>query len=645
MCGIAGIVSAQRTNIHAVRVMTDLMQYRGPDGEGSWTSDDGRCSLGHRRLAILDLSERGRQPMLDPELDLAITYNGEIYNYLELRDRLREMGHTFESDSDTEVLLRAYAQWGPDCLQELNGMFAFAIWDGRHRRLFCARDRFGEKPLYYAQTRDSVAFASEAKALARLKGVDLDIDPSVLASYLAEGSTRADANERTLVRGIHQLLPAHAMLVDVSKERAEILRVFRYWSVDVGARASYGSHESSEASAHFLELMRDSVRIRLRSDVPVGSCLSGGLDSSAVVCLIRELEPDADLRTFTGRFPNDPMDEGHYAKMVVDACRTDAYEVAPTPERFASEAERIYWHADFPIGGTSQFAQWCVFHLASRHGVTVLLDGQGSDEMLGGYGYDITASFLRQLWVQGQVRHWFRERAAAAREVPALFSWSRLLLNHPWLSPVRRLLRSGTGRPQMVLGDFFQEEVVRSAASDPLILAPEESAHDEHALSRILWTLSFRTMLSSLLRYGDRLSMAHSREVRLPFCDHRLAEFAFGLSPELLVGNGEVKQILRLAIENLVPPAIVTRPKQGFLPPQNGWVVGPLSDWIRDLADDPGPLDEHIDLRGVDRLVNEDAKTREREARTIWDLASLLAWSRYSLGPMQEAQKHSALAG
>ena len=622
--------------------MTDIQSYRGPDGEGLWRSHAGRCVLGHRRLALLALSERGHQPMLDPEAGLSITYNGEIYNFVELRDRLRGLGHSFRSETDTEVLLRAYAQWGSDCLAELNGMFAFAIWDARRGVLFCARDRFGEKPFLYADAGGAFAFASEAKALAILRDVDTEIDEGVLAAYAESGHTQIDASERTLLRGVRQLLPAHAMEVCISDDRTEIAQTWCYWSVDVEGRRGYGKDDGKRAAGELLELMTDSVRLRLRSDVPVGSCLSGGLDSSAVVWLVRRLEPGADLRTFTGRFPDDPLDEGHYAAMVVDACQTHAFEVAPTPERFAAEAARVYWHADFPIGGTSQFAQWCVFQLASENGVTVLLDGQGSDEQLGGYGNQITQEFLKQLWHQGERRAWFRERAGAARSNPMLFSWPRLLLARPELSTVRDWLRSHTGRSQVDRGNVFRADWLAAARLALPPTSPEEQVGDESALSRLLWTLSFRSMLSGLLRYGDRLSMAHSREVRLPFCDHRIAEFAFGLPPELLLGDGEVKRVLRGAIRGLVPEAIVTRPKQGFIPPQHSWLVGPLRDWIVEIADDPGPVGPLLNRERIANLAGADAETRRREVTGLWEMVNLLCWSRFSLARMQQSRRVSA---
>lgn len=646
MCGIAGILAASRANADAVRAMNEAQQHRGPDGAGLWISPDGAVALGHRRLAIVDLTEGGQQPMLLPERALVITYNGEIYNHVELRERLSGLGHAFRTTSDTEVLLAAYAEWGAECLAELNGMFAFAIWDERRRVLFCARDRFGEKPFYFARALDAFAFASEVAALALLQGVDLAIDEGVLATAAAEGMVWIDAHERTLLRGVRQLLPAHAMEVRVDGAAVEITRAWCYWSADVAARHAYGADDERTAARRLLDLLTDSVRLRLRSDVPVGSCLSGGLDSSAIVALIRRLEPTADLRTFTGRFPGDPLDEGRYAHLMINACRTTPAEVMPSPERFAHEAEDIYHHADFPIGGLSQFAQWCVFHLAKTRGVTVLLDGQGSDEQLGGYGSLIAVAYLHQLARERRPLAYLRERRAWAKSYPVLFSWPRLLLNETPMSRVRPLLRRVTGRATGALPDLFQRSFLEGAhaarPSRPLPLGDTGAEGDDHALSRMLWLLSFRAMLSGLLRFGDRLSMAHSREVRLPFCDHRIAEFLFALSPDLIVGRGEVKRVLRLALRGLVPDAIATRPKQGFVPPQQRWLLGPLQSWIHELAADPGPIGDVLDLRQINSLVHADEASRRRDIALVWESANLLAWSRYSLARMRHAPKLAA---
>jgi asparagine synthase (glutamine-hydrolysing) len=647
MCGIAGIIAGKAggyARLEAVLAMNEVQHHRGPDGDGSWLSPDGTVALGHRRLSIVDLSEGGKQPMALAGRRLIITFNGEIYNHVELRERLRGLGQRFETSSDTEVLLAAYAVWGSDCLHELNGMFAFALWDDERRVLFCARDRFGEKPFQYALTERFFAFASESKALALLEGVDLGIDDAVLAQGATRGMTWIDAHERTLLRGIRQLLPGHAMELRLDGDRPEITRLYCYWSADPSARRPYGDERPDEAARRLLDLLTDSVRLRLRADVPVGSCLSGGLDSSTIVALIRKLEPGADLRTFTGRFPGDPMDEGRYADMVVAASRTSPAEVEPSAERFEREVGELYRHAELPIGGMSQFAQWCVFHLAKTRGVTVLLDGQGSDEQLGGYGSTIISAFLAGLRAEHRPGAFLHERRAWAKSYPTFFSWPRLLLNETPLARLRPLLRSRTNRATLALPDLFDPRFLEAASADALPEPLPAEPGARHALSRTLWLLSFRTMLSSLLRFGDRLSMAHSREVRLPFCDHRIAEYLFALPPELLVGEGQVKRVLRLAIRGVVPEAIVGRPKQGFVPPQQNWLVGPLQGWIHGLAEDAGPLGAALDLGRIRSIVRADEPARRRDIELVWDSANLLAWGRYSLDPLRRSPKQPATA-
>ncbi len=350
---------------------------------------------------------------------------------------------------------------------------------------------------------------------------------------------------------------------------------------------------------------------------------------------MRRLEPTSPIHTFTGRFPGEPTDEGRFAHAVVDLVGSKHSETTPTAERFMREAPRLYWHADFPIGGMSQFAQYCVFGLAKEAGVTVLLDGQGADEQLGGYGNTITRAFLSQLLDEGRLWAFATERARHARNAPNTFGLARFLFESSPLQRLRPILRRATGRGHVTRSHLLCTGAVTRLAQRPA---------DTRNLSSVLWNLSFRTMLSSLLRFGDRLSMAHSREVRLPFCDHRLTEFVFTLSPDLLLGDGQVKRVLRMAAAGLVPSSVLERPKQGFVPPQTQWLVGPLTEWLTRLADEPGPLEPHLSMSHIRTLVRAPALERKRDASALWDSANLLAWSRFALEPIQRLPAMSVTA-
>ena len=381
MCGISGIVARHPAPAAWTQGMNARMAHRGPDGSGLWASPDGRVQLAHRRLSILDLSARGAQPMTDGGGRYRITFNGEIYNYLELRAELRQLGHVFHSDTDTEVLLEAYRAWGEACLDRLNGMFAFALYDSVDQRLFCARDRYGEKPFLFVARPDFFAFASEYKALLALPGVAPDYDEFRLLRGLHNASTGLDADRQTVFHAIQQLLPGEALTLDA---RTLDLRIGRYWDVQPNADAARLSE--ADAFARFRELLTDAVRIRMRSDVPVGSCLSGGLDSSAIVSLVRKvIHPDGAYHTFTGRFPGTAADEWRYAEPVIAETGVVSHIVEPTSAGFAAELGEFLWYNELPVGSSSQYAQYCVFRLAKEHGITVLLDGQGADELLGGY--------------------------------------------------------------------------------------------------------------------------------------------------------------------------------------------------------------------------------------------------------------------
>ena len=634
ICGIAGIVAHRAVNLDAIAGMSAAQAHRGPDDDGIWTGAGGRVAFGHRRLAILDTTRAGHQPMTDPSGDLAICYNGEIYNYLELAAELRGAGARFETRSDTEVILAAYERWGEDCVAHFNGMFAFALYDRRRGRLFCARDRFGEKPFLFLATPDLFAFASEYKALlglAEAPGPD-NYDRVRLLRFLQSPRQGLDDDRDTLFPGIRQLLPGETLGLDLTSLE---WRAARYW--DIYPDASAPAPSSADSAARFRELLTDSVRLRLRSDVALGSCLSGGLDSGAVVCLAREiLGAETPYHVFTGRFPGSAADEWEYARQVVAATGAISHVAAPSPEAFVGEIEDFVWHNELPVGSTSQYAQWCVFALARDHGITVLLDGQGGDELLGGY-----ESYFNQYLAGLEPRSRRRAaRAIRARYPGALDTGAARLkrgLGVRWRQRAARLSGLGT---DMTLGLRPEATALLGApAVEPVVpgLSPLHTA---------LYRDSFHKHLPTLLRYGDRISMAHSREVRLPFCDHRLAEFVFSLPPEHLMGETQTKRVLREAMRGVLPEPVRQRwNKQGFVPPQADWFRHGLGRHARELFESASFADSEIWhapwwRKALRRLEGGE----DGLAATLWRPVIVDAWERHFVSRLASQARISAFA-
>jgi asparagine synthase (glutamine-hydrolysing) len=565
MCAIAGAVVRSSGALPELQPLLTAMAHRGPDGQGLWTDmvdGGGAISLGHRRLSIIDLSAAASQPMADWSGRYQLVFNGEIYNYLELKNDLSRQGARFMTSSDSEVILEAYKAWGEACLDRLNGMFAFAIYDQLKAKLFCARDRYGEKPFLFSMKPECFAFASEYKALLLVPGVSADIDEFRLVNAAYNPSTGLDSDRETVFREIQQLLPGEALEIDAATLN---MRVWRYYSPV--AHVVHERMRETDVFAEFRDLLTDAVRIRMRSDVTVGSCLSGGLDSSAIVCLARGLiGDDAPYQTFTGRFPGTYADEFIYADVIVQATGVSNHTVEPTADRFIDELPNFIWHNELPVGSSSQFAQWCVFDLARAQGVTVLLDGQGADELLGGYE-QYFADYIRSLQLCGETDRLakelplIRERYPLALVPPGRGFRDRLPLR------IRHMLANQFGVGSSILYGMkldVAEKVLRASA--------RPVANSSNPLGEALCHDSFGGYLTTLLRYGDRNSMAHSREVRLPFCDYRLAEFVLGQPPHLLMGGAQTKRLLRESMRGVLPEGIRTRwNKQGFRPPQDQW--------------------------------------------------------------------------
>jgi asparagine synthase (glutamine-hydrolysing) len=619
MCGIAGIIAKRPVNPQAVEAMTRRLAHRGPDDHGLWRSEDGRAALGHRRLSILDTTNAGHQPMARG--DLVTVFNGEIYNFLELRAELAALGEVFATQSDTEVILAAYGRWGEDCFARFNGMFALAILDKGRDRLVCARDRFGEKPFLFAARPGLFAFASEYKALLGLSEVSREHELLPLLRFAHRPATGLDDGRGTLFPAISQLLPGERLILDLDSLEH---RIDRYWTLerDPGL-AGLGM---DEAAGRFRDLLTDSIRLRLRSDVPVGSCLSGGLDSGSIIMLARRLLGDGvPYHVFTGRFPGTHADEWEYACHTAEAAGATVHQVEPGAAGFLADLPDFLWANELPVGSASQYAQYCVFRLAKQTGVTVLLDGQGADEILGGY----EQYFARYLAGLPETERAAEERAIRARYPGALDSPRQALskalpprLRH-WLAGI-----SGKGSDLLFgLSPDLARQVARANAEPPVPAGWPPLAAE-------LVRDSFATHLPVLLRYGDRNSMAHSREVRLPFCDHRIAEFALSLDPGLLMGDSQTKRLLREAMKGILPEPVRTRwNKQGFLPPQDLWFAQGLAVEAEKVIEDPSFAAAGCWNVGWWRSAVKRLKAGEGHlAWVLWRPLMIEGWRRHFLG-------------
>jgi asparagine synthase (glutamine-hydrolysing) len=628
VCGIVGVVGgARRISTSLFLEMRDSIAHRGPDDAGIWESPGGIARLGTRRLAILDLSPSGHQPMVDEASGLAITFNGEIYNYVELADELTKMGCRFRSRSDTEVLLKSYQVWGNECLSRLNGMFAFAIWDESRQELFAARDRFGEKPFFYYldKEREFLAFGSEVKALVAGRFFSPRPDGSAVYGYLE--NREINTGTGTMFAGVSSLPAAHALRFSW-RDRA--LKTWRYWDLDPGKQIRLP--DAQQYAERFLELLSDSVRIRQRSDVPVGSSLSGGLDSSTIVGLVARNRAGGRQDTFSARFSDPAFDEGKYIDLMTQWGDVNSHHVYPDPTRLPEEMEALTWHQDDPFYTTSIYAQWCVMRLAKECGVTVLLDGQGGDETLAGY-HEYFAAYYRYLLKE---RH-FSE---------AITSFKRYMTDHnrrfllgvlsSFLPTKLRSVVIQRRRPRGLREEFkskWQQPPVRIARKF------------EDAVHQSLYETLTQTSLPQLLRYADRNSMAFSREVRLPFLDHRLVEFLFAIPVEQKISGTTTKVVLRNAIPGIVPEEIRNRKdKLGFAPPEVSWLRGPLRPWVEEMFSsaefrqrewwDPGIVDSVWR-----RFLNGESGCYT----SVWRWISLEVWARACLTPRPLAQFNNAV--
>jgi len=618
MCGIAGVLNLSLTEIpnleRRLEAMNQLLRHRGPDGEGAWQHERRSVGLAHRRLSIIDLAT-GDQPMTDAAGNW-ITYNGEVYNYIELREELG--AENFQTTSDTEVVLAAYRRWGKDCVTHLRGMFAFALWDEARQELFCARDRFGIKPFYYATAGDNYYFASEVKAL--LPFVDkIETDVEGFKDYLAFQFCLAG---KTLFKGIKELLPGHTLSV-----RNGAVEIKRYWEVYYELDFD---HTSKYFDERLRELLPESVNLHLRADVPVGTYLSGGLDSSAVAS-IASRQSNGDFKAFTGKFSfSEDYDESRYARALAEWRGFSLHEIDITAADFIENIRKVIYHLDYPVAGPGSFPQYMVSQLAAKHR-KVVLGGQGGDEIFGGYTRYLIAYFEQciKAAIDGTINDgkFIVTYESIIPNLTALHNYKPMLQEF-WREGLfedmdRRYFRLINRAPLLrdeihwnLLGDYSPFETFQTVFNGNNV--GKESYFDR------MTHFDFKTLLPALLQVEDRVSMAHGLESRVPFLDHPLVEFAATMPSNVKFKDGTMKQVLKDAVRTELPDVIIDRKdKMGFPTPLTEWINGEARDFVQDTLTTRNALSrDFVDNQKLISGLDKEPKF----GRKVWGLLCLELW-------------------
>lgn len=660
MCGISGVYSFKGPTeavLPAALLMNSKIRHRGPDGEGllvwngqdapqplytidtpaeiihadhTWTpsfaageyTSSAQLALAHRRLAIIDLAPTGHQPLSYSDGALWLTYNGEIYNYIELRKELEAKGHRFRTQTDNEVILAAYREWGQACTQRFNGMWAFVIWDRAEKIFFCSRDRFGVKPFYYFRDRNYFAFASELKALAASPVVSTGLNHAAVADYFVDGEIEYQPNG--FFEHLLELFPGTNLIVHLDSAKVEIRQWYTLTFND--APGEFTGNRLEKEILQVREELVEAIRIRLRSDVTVGACLSGGIDSSAISGIIAHLvQQDRNinigdrLKLFTAAFDDKALDESPWAKLVAEATHADWKKVTPKPEELLRDIEELIYSQDIPIWSTSTYAQHRVMKLAAHHGVRVLLDGQGGDELFAGY-MPYYIPFWKELKRNGQ----------ALRRKAEMRAWGSEVVTHHRKETLKQYIVPALPlNMQMYLQKKYFPDL---AYLSPDLIAQYKSGYTAvdapHTLNEALHNEFVNTRLKGYLKCEDRCSMWHSVESRTPFADdHKLIEHVFSIPGTMKIRNGVSKYILRAAAAPFMPEAIRKRKdKMGYVTPNNLWITG-LRDQFR-------PYFEQ-DFKGIlrkDKLLSEydqlfDIKDKPENGR-IFKFIAFAIWKK-----------------
>jgi len=640
MCGINGILTGNNEVKRKISYLNSLLRHRGPDDEGYAAIDtdtsnsiqlSGNDSIpsvksscqnidsaslnnydlifGHRRLSIIDLSVGGHGPMADCSGKIWITYNGEIYNYIELRDELKKEGYNFETESDTEVIIYAYKHWGMECLNKFNGMWAFGLWDGFKKRLLLARDRFGVKPLYFTQTKDYFAFSSEIKTLVALNPQSFEVNKSKIPFLVLYGNRLN--NEDTYVNNIHTLRPSHSLIYENKN-----IKIKRYY--DIKPQPAEKEESQNKLSEKLIEILYDSIKLRFRSDVPVGTCLSGGFDSSSIVSFSVKLKGEG-LNTFSAVWDDAMSDESKYIDIVNKTYDCRENKIKPDPEEFEKVFNEISYHQEIPTEGPGLYPQWYVMKKAKEK-VKVLLDGQGGDEVFG--GYFMMGTYLRSILIDKSYKDLIKDFSSFID----FLNKSGLHSFSGWIFPkiYNKVVRGFLSKRKNILN----KDITRNMKSHEIHYDSEPKKIFRNYVNNQSYHLINDITIPSLLHYEDRSSMAHSIESRVPFLDYRLVEFGVNLPKKYLSYKNVNRPLYRKALSGYLPKEVVNRTdKLGYPTPFAQWSRGILKPFISDvLLRDNAPLYGFIDKDYL-KVILQDHFAGEKDYS--WDIWRMLSLERF----------------
>jgi len=623
MCGISGLIGTSFTEMkELINVMNKALSHRGPDDEGYFFSSEGdHVALGHRRLSIID-PEGGKQPLCNEDGSVWITFNGCIYNYMELAQTLRQKGHRFKTHTDTEVIVHAYEEYGQECVKKFIGMFAFAIWDTKKKELFCARDRIGIKPFYFWRRDNTFLFASEIKALLSTRMFTPDVNTHGVQEYLI---FQASLSDQTIFKDVYQLMPGHCMIVDTD---GKISKRWQYWDLKFEPQIEQNETYLADQLRFFLE---DSVKIRMRSDVPLGCHLSGGIDSSTVACLASKLNFGGEsIKTFNGAFAEgSAFDESHYARLVVEQISSEFYQVIPSAQDFIETINKIIFFMDQPAAGPGVFPQYMVSKMASQH-VKVVLGGQGGDEIFAGYaryllGY-LEECLRGAIFKTADIQKYAATLSSIIPSLPMLQQYIPMLKTF-WSDGLFdgqsdryfRLLDRSVGSREIFCDDLFEDSNDLRDRFDKIFTNSDSKSF----LNRMLY-FDVKVHLPALLHVEDRTSMAWGLESRVPLLDHRICEMLAQIPVNIKFRNGQPKYLFRKAVTHIVPDKILNREdKMGFPVPLHKWYRNELKDFVMDIL-----LDSRARQRGIFNIKQlEKMITQEKSfGRAIWGALSLEIW-------------------